>query len=466
MNGVTMTAVPGPYNLLLGQYDLGELGYAGQEFFINGEATSYVSAAAMSADGQWSVAPSRSAEFKTRVVVLKPMDPSRFNGTVIVEWLNVTGGLDAPAEWFMAHREIVRRGYGYVAVSAQQVGVQGGPSRGADMSLKSVDPVRYASLDHPGDAYAFDIFTQAGVLVRDHAAALGLPQPAHILAVGESQSAMYLTTYINAIDPIVGVFDGYLVHSRFAPAAPLDGRSAIGGDASEMPRAPRFRADLRVPVMTVITETDLIGGPREGYHLARQPDADRLRTWEIAGTAHADNYTIQVGFIDTGALPIEALAAAYAPTRHLMGVELAKPINFAPQHHYVLQAALAGLDRWVRNGSAPPAGDRLVLETHDPATLSLDPLGVALGGVRTPWVDIPIAKTSGVGDESHPLSSLFGSGEVFDAAVLARLYPGGAEDYLEQFETSLDAAIAAGFILPDDRAEILALARAQYPTQP
>ena len=103
------------------------------------------------------------------MVVLTPADPDRFNGTVLVEWLNVSGGIDAPALWFMAHREIVRSGYGYVAVSVQRVGVEGGESLGGipGMSLKALDPVRYASLHHPGDAFAYSIFSQAGAAIRE-----------------------------------------------------------------------------------------------------------------------------------------------------------------------------------------------------------------------------------------------------------------------------------------------------------
>ena len=72
--------------------------------------------------------PSGTADYTTRIVVLTPADRAQFNGTVLVEWLNVSGGIDAPAVWMMAHREIVRAGYAYVAVSAQRVGVQGGAS--------------------------------------------------------------------------------------------------------------------------------------------------------------------------------------------------------------------------------------------------------------------------------------------------------------------------------------------------
>ena len=59
---------------------------------------------------------------------------------------------------------------------------------------------------------------------------------------------------------------------------------------------------------------------------------------------------------------------------------------------------------------------------------------------------------------------VLGSGELFDAAIVRRLYPGGAADYLERFTASLDAAIQSGFILAADREEILQLAATMFPS--
>ena len=192
-----------------------------------------------------------------------------------------------------------------------------------------------------------------------------------------------------------------------------------------------------------------------------------MRVWEIPGTAHADNYTIQVAAIDSGAAPFDDLVAAYAPTKMLMGQELGHYINFAPQHHYVVQAAIAALTKWVATGeAAPSAGTLEVRETEGPQPVP-DGNGVAQGGVRTPWVDVPCARTSGVISPEAAAESimafLFGCGEPFDAATLGRLYPGGSTEYLERFTASLDSAIGSGFILAADRPEILELAAATYP---
>ena len=458
------TPVPGRPSILLGAFDIAGVGYRAQEFFVAGSASSYTPARPLDPDGQWHVTASHTADYTTRVVVLTPSDPAEFNGTVLVEWLNVSGGIDAPAVWMMAHREVIRAGYAYVMVSAQKVGVDGGVSLlGLDMSLKSQHPKRYAALSHPGDAFAYDMFTQAGNLVRETGGILAELSAEHVVAVGESQSAMFLTSYINAVDPLAQTYDGFLVHSRFGPAAPLGDGSIFDEQQSGSSRAVKFRPDLRVPLMTIITETDLYGAGRQGYHAARQPDHELLRVWEIAGAAHADNYTIQVAPIDSGSAPIEALVAAYAPTDNLMGRQLDHYINFGPQHHYVVQASLAALTAWVRTGATPPSGPPLEVRGDTHPQPVLDAHGIAEGGVRTPWVDVPIARTSGIAAEETLMSSIFGSGEPFDDATVRRLYPGGAEEYLSEFAAALDAAIGSGFILAADRDEILRLAEATFP---
>jgi Alpha/beta hydrolase domain len=98
-----------------------------------------------------------------------------------------------------------------------------------------------------------------------------------------------------------------------------------------------------------------------------------------------------------------------------------------------------------------------------PPELVLDARGLAKGGVRTPWVDVPIARTSGLSKEDSGMAILFGAGELFDAPTLRHLYPVGAAEYLSHFEVSLNAAIGRGFVLAEDRHEILELAAETYP---
>ena len=464
----TVVEVPGTPTLLLGNFDLAPLGYGTSEFFVSGTASSYKFSGAPTSDGRWSAAPAETARFTTRIVAVRPTDPRTFNGTVVVEWLNVSGGADGSPDWNAAHRELIRGGYAYVGVSAQKVGVEGGANvmGMAGSSLKKTNPERYGRLSHPGDAFSYDIFSQAGSVLRraDAGKVLGPLVPTRVIAIGESQSAVFLTTYVNAVDPIAKVYDGFLIHSRFGSAASLENAPMTA--SSNQPRFVKFRTDLRAPVITVITETDLLGGNLTGYHGARQPDNERLRVWEVPGTSHADSYTFTVGFIDSGSAPLEKLAAGYEPTSNILGSQLAKPVNNAPQHHYVVEAALWNLDRWIRTGKAPPKAVPMKLREAEkpgaPPRLEVDANGLAEGGVRTPWVDVPIARLSGVGNSGGPLGALAGVCEPFDAATLGRLYPGGKSAYLKKFEASLASAIKAGFILPADRQDILSLAALAY----
>jgi Alpha/beta hydrolase domain len=452
--------VPGKPFLMLGTFDVAALGYTVEEVFLKGTATAY-----KSKTGSDDAQPSETAPYATRMVIVRPIDPAKFNGTVVVEWLNVTGGVDAAADWTTLHREIMRSGFAYVAASVQKVGVEGGPNpMGGSYALKKVDPTRYAQLSHPGDAFSFDMYSQAGSVLRSPNAskALGALVAKRVIAVGESQSAMFLTTYVNRIDAVAKAYDGFLIHSRFGVAAPLDG-SSIRSTPIDSQQAVKLRSDLRVPVMTVVTETDVIGAGLLGFYGARQPDTEKLRVWEIAGAAHADTYLMGAGTIDSGSAPIEQLAAALAPTRERPGMKLDKLINSGPQQHYVMQAALSHLDRWLSSTQPPPRGSALKVIDGEPLTFVMNADGIAEGGIRTPWVDVPTMRLSGVGSGSSLIAQLVGFSEPFDQARLHRLYPGGQSEYLRKFERSLSAAIEAGFVLAADRQEILNLARASYP---
>ena len=458
-----VTSVAGAPSLRLGAFDLKTKGYVVEEFFLAGTAQSYKLAGEATIDGRWQAIPAESSAYATRIVVVRPVDARKFNGTVAVEWLNVTGGLDAAPDWSYTHRELLRSGYAWVGVSAQRVGVEGGSRFGSGGALKSANPARYGGLSHPGDAFAFDMFTQAGRVVETGQVLGGL-KAARVLAMGESQSASYLTTYVNAVDPLARVYDGFLIHSRSGSAATL--APGVGGPAG--PRAPaglRLRDDLRVPVLTLIAETDLMGNQGGGFLLARQPDSKRLRTWEMAGTAHVDNYALMVSAIDSGQAPIANLVAAWRPTSATILGKLVKPMNAAPQHHYVAMAALSHLEAWVRTGRAPPKAPQLQVATPvagGPSSLVLDAEGNAKGGIRSPWVDVPTAKHSGLGNSGGPLGFLAGSTELFDAVTLQRLYPGGKADYMARFNKALTRAVKAGFILPADQMDIRALAEAMY----
>jgi hypothetical protein len=452
--------IPGKALTQFAPYDLSELGYLEEEYLVSGQAQAY----ARVGEGQWSVAPADRSEYRTRFVVRRPLDPSRFNGTVIVEWFNVTGGSDVEPDWALMHRHIMREGFAWVGASVQKAGLDGGGIMEGQNHIKALDPDRYGSLIHPGDAYSYDMYSQIGRIIRDSAdeGPLGPLVAARLLASGHSQSAAFLVTYVNAVDPIAAVSDGFLVHGRGATGSELDGfRAGRSTGADPSAQTPTLiREDLRVPVLTLQTETDVcvLGS---GY--TRQPDNDRFRLWEVAGSAHAETYLLVASRADTGTLTPEELAAMLDPTVGLANFPTPTPICSGPQQHYVGHAALAALDRWVRDGTAPAKAARLE-STADGAGLVLGPSGIAVGGIRTPWVDVPVATLSGLQDgEGAGMTFLFGTTKSFSAEQLAELYPGGRESYLKQFGDSLDATVRQGFLLDTDASEIRALAAASFP---
>ena len=411
-------------------------GYVEQEFFASGTAHAF-SATSTPADGRWTIEPSASASYKTRIVVRRPASTTKFNGTVVVEWMNVSGGESAP-DWDYLNPMLMRAGYAYVGVSAQALGVEGGKPilgiGGSNAGLVHGEPSRYGTLRHPGDQYALDMYAQIGRALRTtrHPAVLGPLHPSHVVALGESQSAFFLTDFADAIQPGTHAFDGFFIHSRGGGGAGLGGGSGLSG-------ALRIRTDLRVPVFMFETQTDLT---TLGYAAAQQPDTDRIRTWEVAGTSHADAYLVGSN------------AAALGCTQ---------PINNGPEHQ-VVQAAFKAFDNWVTHGTPPPSPVPFRLSSTKPVTYALDQYGNVIGGVRTPAVDVPVSTLSGNAPPgSSIVCSLFGSTTALSAANLAHLYP-TKTDYVAAYTKDLDRAISRGYLLGADRAGLLA--RAQHVSIP
>src|SRR5262249_53900377 len=147
----------------------------------------------------------------------------------------------------------------------------------------------------------------------------------------------------------------------------------------------RIRDDVRVPVIVLQSETDVI---LLGSGTAEQPDGENLREWEVAGSAHADTYTLVAALQDGGTLSPQQLAETLAPTTKLIAGNTEVPINSGPQHRYVGNAALHHLIGWIGGGSAPAHAPRLAIdESHSHLLLADD--GNVIGGIRTPWVDVP-----------------------------------------------------------------------------
>lgn len=449
-------------------FPLSSVGYEQNEYFLSGTADSYTSKKPLSKDGRWHVSVATKASYKTRIVVYRPVNPKHFDGTVVVEWLNVTGGIDAGAAWLQSHVQMVRDGMVYVGVDAQAGGINGESGSIADADaagggLKGSDPARYGTLHHPGDGYSYSIYQQAGNAIHaDAKTILGGLVPQHVLALGESQSAFRMTTYIDALQQSSpGIYDAYFVYSRGGNAAAL----AQSPQKTISPPTPTYiRTDLHVPVFLFETETDLL---ELNYVVSRQPATKWIREWEVAGTAHDDSYGLLYSRTDdgSGVADTDAFNSMLQPSADPIPgvVTCSKPINGGSQT-YELRAAMVAVNRWMVTGKPPPQSPRLEVAKGDKRFLT-NAQGNALGGIRTPQVVAPVATLSGLGQAAikgprEPSStattlgaaeicSIFGTTKPLSTTTLAALYPTHAA-FVKKWDAAAAALVKQGYLLAPD----------------
>ena len=433
-------------------FDLKSRGYLEEEFFLDGTATTFKLApgSSMSWDGRWQAEKAASVPFRTRLLVYRPADPARFNGTVIVSWNNVTAGYEL---FGGESAEILDGGYAFVGATVQRVGVHGFPQN--NQGLAAWDPQRYGSLSIPTDDASFDIFTQVAQAVgakrsRSGIDPLGGLDVRKVIGLGASQSAARLATYVNAIHPLVRAFDGYLLQIYFGRGRPLEVGGLIhNADFTQRLRGENLpallrevelvgshliRDDLDVPVMVVNSELEAVA-----CRNVRQSDTDRFRYWESAGTSHTA-YPTQL----VRAQKYEREFASPMPIMEDMNRISLNPFYDAAIHH---------LNRWVQGGEPPPR-QPLIAFAGEPADVTRDAHGIARGGVRLPQAEVPVAMNSAIPLEPTRGLLLRGSSSPFDAAKLKALY-GSEAGYLKQFKEAARRSVQVGVVLARDVAPMM-----------
>jgi hypothetical protein len=313
-------------------------------------------------------------------------------------------------------------------VAAQRLAIEASP-----IALKQFDPVRYGSLSHPGDDFSFDIYSQAAEAILDPIVLDDLrPLVTRRLGVGASQSGGRLKSYINDWAEAADVFEGFMPQ--------------ISGPAG-------VRKDL-VPILWLNSQSET-GAEEE------EPDDGLFRFWEIAGPAHAPHGYSQFqnsGYVyheTNGVVDVYDADEGGAWGYQKDPGECVVPNIFNPS--YAWSAALVALDDWVVTGEAPTNNARA---ERTGGTLHHDALENIVGGIRSPLVDVPIAKyyageapegTDACGELG--VAPLVGSSRLLSAEELATRY-GTVEAYVSEFEASLDDAIANGWVLPEGAEEM------------
>jgi Alpha/beta hydrolase domain len=435
-------------------FDLNALDYVEQEWIFAGDAACYrhTPGTGRSFDGRWEIEPAQSVPFATRMLVRRPRDAARFNGTVVVFWANVSIGFDI----YTGESSQLYEGCAFVGVTTQRTAVEGyrdGPQNG----LTSWDPERYGDLTIATDDASYDIFTQAARLVgRDRQRGgldpLGGLDVRHLIAFGASQSAGRLATYINAVQPLAAAFDGFLLDVYFGNGTPVDTSAAPAAGVTRveqitelirrhgLPPGGHLLRDVGVPVFVVNSESESLA-----HFPVRQPDTDTYRFWEFAGHAH-------------GTVPSkETLRSSWERdlgiTHHPMAPTAGyNALSLEPGR----AAALAHMLRWLDDATPPPVQPRIRIE-GDPPRIIRDDLGNALGGIRMPAVAVPTGRNSGFAADGT--LSLFGSTEPFDSARLHALYR-DHDAYAAAFKAAAAEAVQSGVLLAPDAESLVTEATA------
>ena len=395
--------------------ELESAGYVEEEYFIEGRANRY-------SDSELENATIVDSDhlYKTRLIVRRP-EASAFNGIVIVEWINVTGGPDKDIDWWQSGSHLIRNGYAYAVVSAQQMGID---------TMKQWSDGRYGSLDvtHDGmatrDELSYDIFSAVGKAIHrvGESSANGEVdildglKAKQIIATGHSQSASRLATYLNNVHPLEPVYDGVMVH---------------GGGG-------RIRDDQPVKIFKIMAETDM---PRRAA--SPQPDTDTFRQWEVAGSSHVDiPFEIEYGKVRNLR---ESLSLENVQPRD-QGCDL--PTYSRVPFRDVMNAAFEHLVVWIRDDIAPPTAEPLQLRRMMPEVeFARDEYGNVLGGIRLAEHVVATAKNTGMNNGSNRFCFLYGSHQPFDQATLDTLYPNHSF-YVDAVKEVAEQNVAGGYILP------------------
>jgi len=428
-------------------YDLSKYGYVEQEYIVSGTANVYDWAA----DGALTV-KTPNAPYATRILVRRPANAARFSGAVVVEPMGAVRRFDWALMYGYLNEHMMERGDAYVGITMPA----------SSDGLKKFNPTRYAAVSFanpdPGGAcpgakggpspieegLRWDMMSQVGALLK--AAPAGSP------FAGFRVEGIYMTTqfpdvvtYLDAIHSHARlangkpVYDGYLLRN---PGAPSRLSNCGAAPARNDPRS--IVAKVDVPVIEVVAQ-----GEVEGSLAQRRPDSDepgnRFRRYEFAGTAHIDRWAYDRGF-PTFADQAATGGNPQGTPEFPLNAKCDPPFTFSTDTRlkYAYDAAFLNLDQWARKGKPAPRANPIELKD---GAVALDEAGNGVGGVRSPWVDVPVA-TYFPGTTPAACRE-FGHTIAFDKARFDSLY-GNERNYLTKFAQSVDQLVKAGWFTESD----------------
>jgi hypothetical protein len=453
---IPVTTVSRPFNPA-GGTDFESQCYVEEEYFISGKANEYELIAPDDTSNFAIKVRTPDLPYTTRMLVRRPASPRNFSGNVIVEWLNPSAGYDLATGWTCFHQHMMRNGDAWVGITCRGVTIN---------ALKKFDPDRYASLHFEKErAQAWDIFTQVGALLRskDKSNPLRKFKIEYIYGHGYSQTGAMMITYINFFHPNAKLGDGRPIYDGYLPAAaggPLYINDDILADASDLgiggfePTDPRrIIQPSGVPVVHMLTETEIaIPSPDFNGLPTRRQDSDispdLFRRYEIAGACHFNKYGIDWGAPRSQQAKVLGGACPWCCDGTFSDIS----------EHFMFDGCLANLEQWVREGTMPPKADRIQVDND---VIVRDEFGNAKGGLRSPYVDVPVktykpmsipcptCEPMALCLSCSPWCVILGNMVPFDEVQLKQLY-GNHDGYVNKFNAAADKMFRDGFVTEAD----------------
>jgi len=361
--------------------------------------------------------------YTTRVVVRRPGNDGDFSGLALAESMHSSG-----AGHMFEFTSAYLMDAGHVAIEILTTSPQ---------QFVDFNAARYAALK-VGDGQANDILAQLGSLMKSRNGPLDNLTIRKMVLGGTSMSAGTLINYL-AVHPryrtpdMQHIFDGYMPTSN----------------GSDIPR-------IDVPVIQMPTMQEV------STNVTRRDDGDepgnQFRLYEYAAIGHVDS----------------------RDNVRLLPNPCVYPLSTFPTQAY-FSVTLYHLLRWVDEGIVPPRAKRIWLDRdieNDGSQMVLDDDGNPVGGIRNPYVDVPIASYAPVNVAADPLpaevSAYVRANPGVGANIMCRLSVyqlpftpeklkslyGSPRAYRRAFTASLEALEAEGWSLPVYHDMILADAAA------
>lgn len=457
---IPVTADSHPFNPS-GGTNFESLGYVEEEYFVSGTANEYELVAPDDAKSFAVKVRTPDLPYTTRILVRRPADPKNFSGNVIVEWLNPTAGYDLGIGWISFHQQMMHNGDAWVGITCRGVTIN---------ALKKFDPTRYETLSLARErAQAWDIFSQVGALLKsnDKSNPLRGFDVKYLYGHGYSQTGAMMITYIDFFHPLARLGNGKPIYDAYLPSAAgaaayvnddfFKDPSDLGMGGFELADPRRVIQPAGVPVVHMLNETE-IATPLADLSAVttRRPDSDKapdlFRRYEIPGACHMNVFQIRWG--PPAADQVKALGG---PACTWCCVEHVTTFSDIPEH-YMFDGCLANLEQWVQKGTLPPKAERIQVENGN---IVRDEFGNAKGGLRNPYVDVPI-KTYKPFSTACPTCEpqnlcmrcslfcvIFGNTVPFDTAQLKQLY-GDHDGYVAKFDAAADKMFKDGFVTQAD----------------